>query len=374
MSDSEEAIELKKSLAVLALIVFFVALIVYRGYRQKTDRSLVEESGVTKVDIVRPRPYLFKNTVSFTAEIKPENMVALISKVSGRTVLKVYADVGDTVKAGDVLAELDESLVRQDIAGAEAVLSRAEAQYRTAESDYLRMKNLLEEEVISRQSFDHSEAGYKAASGQLNEAKAALAQLRILLGYHRIVSPVSGIVDRRNIDPGDTVSQQVPLFIINQQGNVKVKGAVPESSFFSLEKGQPAVITVDAIPEKKFEGRITRLSPALDPVTRTGQVEVMLPSGGILKPGVFARVTIEIGSSENLAVPRDIVRPLAGTGDFQIFVVSGDRASRRIVGIAKEENNMVQISGDIDLSSGDMVISTLTDKIKDGARIEVTGK
>ena len=374
MSDSEEAIELKKSLAVLALIVFFVSLIVYRGYRQKTDRSPVEESGVTKVDIVRPRPYLFKNTVSFTAEIKPENMVALISKVSGRTVLKVYADVGDTVKAGDVLAELDESLVRQDIAGAEAVLSRAEAQYRTAESDYLRMKNLLEEEVISRQSFDHSEAGYKAASGQLNEAKAALAQLRILLGYHRIVSPVSGIVDSRNIDPGDTVSQQVPLFIINQQGNVKVKGAVPESSFFSLKKGQPAVITVDAIPEKKFEGRITRLSPALDPVTRTGQVEVMLPSGGILKPGVFARVTIEIGSSENLAVPRDIVRPLAGTGDFQIFVVSGDRASRRIVGIAKEENNMVQISGDIDLSSEDMVISTLTDKIKDGARIEVTGK
>jgi len=365
---------LKKLLAALSLIIIFGSLIVYRGYQQKVRQNQAVEEEIPKVDVVKPSPYLFRDTISFAAEVEPENTVALISKVSGRTVLEVNADIGDVIKEGEVLVKLDESLVKQDIARAEAALERASARHITAQSDYRRMKNLLAEEVISRQNFDHAEAEYKAAEGQLREATASLRQLEIMLGYHVISSPVSGVISQRNIDPGDTVSSQIPLFIINQQKNVKVTGAVSESSFFNIGKGQPATITVDAIPGKIFKGEVTRFSPALDPVTRTGQVEVKLSSEGVLKPGTFARVSIQVGSSEALSIPRDVVRPLAGTGDFQIFVVSGDRASQRIVKITKEEGNRVWISGDEFLSQEDMVISTLTDKIKDGARVEVVEK
>jgi len=361
----------KKFLVLVVFIAVFGGLIVYRGYQQNIRQQEVVEAEIPKVELIDPILYRFIDSLSFTAEIEPENKAAVICKVPGRTVLKVYVDEGDRVRQGDTLAELDDSLVRQDIARVKAVLSSAEIQYRTLRSDYERMKVLLGEEVISQQQFDHAEAEYHSASSQIREAKASLEQLEIMLGYHIITAPVSGIISDRSIDPGDTALSQPPLFLIYQQERVKVKGSVPERAFFLLKEGQVARITLDALPGEIFTAGVSRLSPTIDPVTRTGEVEVNLPSEGILKPGAFARVTIETGSHEGLALPRDVVRPLPGTGEFQYFVLSGDKAVQRIARTGNEENNLVEIPEG--LSSEDMVIATISDKLKDGVKVEVSG-
>ncbi|MBN1333235.1 MAG: efflux RND transporter periplasmic adaptor subunit [Synergistales bacterium] len=362
---------MKKFLILILLLAVFAGLIGYRGYQQKILKQQIVEAEVLKVEIISPSLHRFRDSVSFTAEIEPENKAAVICKVPGRTVLNVYVDEGDRVQQGDLLAELDDSLVRQDILRGKAVVSSAEVQYRTLRSDYERMQALLSEDVISQQRFDHAETEYRSASSQLREAKASLEQLEIMLGYHKITAPVSGVISNRSIDPGDTALSQPPVFLIYQQERVKVTGSVPERSFFLLREEQMARITLDALPGEVFTAPTSRISPTIDPVTRTGEVEVILPSSGILKPGAFARVTIETGEHEGVALPRDVVRPLPGTGEFQFFALSGDRAEQRIVRIGNEENNLVEIP--VGLSLEDRVIATISDKLKDGAKVEVYG-
>ena len=363
---------MKKILFIFSIVAAFAALLVFRGYQHGIQQKQTVKVEIPKVKVVRPCNYRFIETVSFTAEIRPENMAAVVCKVPGKTVLRVNVEEGDPVNAGDVLAVVDDSLVRQDMERVKALLSRARVQCETLKSDHKRMKNLLKEQVISQQYFDHVDAEYCASLSQVREAEASLEQMELMLGYHRINSPVSGIISKRNIDPGDTSSAQIPSFIINQQDEVKVTGSVPESAFFRINKGQPVSITVDALPGRLFEAKVRRLSPTLDPVTRTGQVEVMLNSEGILKPGAFARVSIETGSNEGLAIPKDVVRPLPGTGEFQFFVVSGDQVSRRVVRIGTEDKNMVEIPEG--LSPDEKVISTITEKLRDGLKVEVIGE
>nr|HPI98075.1 efflux RND transporter periplasmic adaptor subunit [Synergistales bacterium] len=299
---------MKKFLILILFIAVFGGLIGYRGYQQNIRKQEVVEAEIPKVEVISPSIHRFRDAVYFTAEIEPEIKAAVICKVPGRTVLHVSVDEGDRVRQGDILAELDDSLVMQDIARVKAVISSAEAKYRTLRSDYERMKTLRVEDVISQQRFDHAESEYLAASGQIREAKASLEQLGLMLGYHKITAPVSGIISERSIDPGDTALSQPPAFIIYQQERVKIKGAVPERAFFMLKEGQGARITLDALPGEVFAARVSGISPTIDPLTRTGEVELILPSEGIIKPGAFARVTIETGSHEGLALPRDVVR------------------------------------------------------------------
>jgi RND family efflux transporter MFP subunit len=189
-----------------------------------------------------------------------------------------------------------------------------------------------------------------------------------MLSYHKITAPVDGVISKRFIDPGDTMSQQ-PAFLINKQDILEASGNVPAREFIKLETGQEASVTVDAASEKKFTGRVSRLSPMIDPATRTGEVIVDLSSEGILKPGMFARVEIVTGSHEALALPRDVVRRVSGTGNFRVYLLSGDVAEERIVSVGSREKNLVEIEEG--LKMGDLVISTLSDKVRDGASVEV---
>jgi len=356
----------------IILVAGFAALLVFRGYQHNTQDQQTVQVDIPKVRVIAPVLYQFRDTVSFTAEIEPENRVAVICKVPGKNVLQVNVEEGDTVEQGQLMAELDDALVKQDIARARAMVSGAEVQYRVLRSDYVRMKDLLEEEVISQQRFDHVEAEYRAAGSQLRQARVSLEQLETLQGYHRITAPISGMISKRNIDPGDTATSQLPLFLIFQQKDLKIRGAVAERPFLSLKEGQSARVEIDALPGRVFQATVSRLSPALDPVTRTGEVELSISSEDILKPGIFARVSIQTGSHETLALPKDVIRPLPGTGEFQFFVLSGDRAEQRIVTIGSEENNMVEIPGG--LSPEDRVIATITDKLRDGIQVEVSGE
>jgi RND family efflux transporter MFP subunit len=150
---------------------------------------------------------------------------------------------------------------------------------------------------------------------------------------------------------------------------VKVSGGVTERAFTSVKKGQPATVTLDALPGKTFEASVSRVSSTLDPVTRTGTVEVKLPSEGIIKPGMFARVEIQLGERTAWVLPRDAIQRLAGTGKYVCYVLQGDETSLRNIDVGKEQGEWVEIvSG---LGPEDDVIATLSRKIVDGAKVRV---
>ena len=368
---------------IAGVAVLFLALIAFRGIQQHRLNSKPLEAERIPVELTVPEVFLFTDEVSFVANLEPEEQAAVVAKLAGKTVLRVLVDIGTPVKAGQVLAILDDSLLKPQLAQVEATvekakaaLSQARTQHETARKDFDRYDQLYRENVISGQQFDHAkgqvevaDAGEKLARKQLAEAASGLDQLGVMMGYHVVRAPISGVIAARYIDPGDTSSAEKPSFLINRQERVKVKGSVPENGFARLRVGQDGTVTLDALDGKAVKGKVARLSPAIDPVTRTGQAELLLSADQGLKPGMYARVTLDVGSHEGLAVPREAVKSLAGTGEKRVFLEKEGKAMSRMIRTGAEEKDRVEVVEG--LQPGEKVILTQSVRIGEGSLVEV---
>ena len=344
----------------------------------------VESGAAIKVSVIQPVPMTFEDVAGFVGSVEPEEKAKVISKVgSSVTALEVYVDVGDQVKKGQLLAELDPSLnqrqieeARAAVAQAKAAVAQAKSRLQTAERDYARYKGLFEEEVISRQEMDQVEnqyeiekAGLDLAREQIRQAEARLRQLQTVREYHNVVSPVEGVVAERFFDPGETIAAGGELFIISKQERVKIKGTVTESVYPKIRLGQKATVKVDALGDYSKDASVSRISPVLDEKTRSAVVEVLLESGGMLKPGMFARVDLALGEHEGLGIEREALKQLPGTAEWYCFVVSDGKARQRFVKIGATSGNMVEITEG--LEEGEQIISPLVRAILDGVPVEV---
>lgn len=362
---------MKKFAVLLLFIALFGGLILYRRHEMKALSGGFAEAEALTIETVTLRPANFDNILHFTANIESEETAAVVSKVPGRTVLEVFVHEGDNVRKGDRLAILDDSLLRQQILQAGAALGKASVYASTAGAEYRRMAELYKERVVSRRQFEQAEGGFKGAARQVQEAKAALGQLQIMMGYHTLEAPIDGIVLARNINPGDT-SSQGPAFLLSRQEKVKISGSVPEKAYSSVQLGQNVTVEVDALSSRTFSGRISRIFPFLDPAARTGKVEILLSSEGVLVPGMFARVTLSTGSHEGLALPREALDTLPGTGETICYVVSEEKAVLRKITPGAERQGLVEVLSGVE--PGEPVIAVRSEKIRDGSPVRSAGK
>lgn len=374
---------------VIAVVALAVVAIV--GTRLFNENKTNDQGGVVKpiesikVSVVKPTVMQFEDIVTFVGGVEPKEAAIVASKVTSNvTVLDVFVDIGDQVKQGQPLARLDDSLTRRQIeearaavAAAKASISQARSQLQTTEKDYVRYKNLYQEQVISRQQLDQIEGQYEVdkakldqSQRQLEQAEAQLRQLQVMMSYHDIVSPVNGVIAERNIDPGDTVGAGTSCFVVSRQETVKIKGTITESDYPKVRLGQLAHVTIDAFPGVSFEGSVSRLSPTLDASTRTANLEVWIPSKGILKPGMFARVEVVVGKHDGIALPKEAVKQLAGTGEWYCFIVGPDKKAKQIfVKRGIETGNLVEIIEGV--SAEDRVISPVVRALGEGVPVEV---
>jgi RND family efflux transporter MFP subunit len=376
----------KYSIPIAVVIVAVAALLLWRGDKSNSvDHTTELAPSVQKIRVAATKPTLmtFEDTVTFVGNLEAEERASVASKVSDVTVLSVNVNVGDEIKRGDILVEMDDSLNRRQIEEARAAVARAEAaiaqaksRLSTVEKDYKRYKQLYEEQVVSRQQFDQTEgqyevekAGLDLAQRELKQAQARLEQLLIVKNYHKVAAPVGGVIAERRVDPGDTVKSGDVLLVISRQDNVKVKGSITETDYPKVKLGQPVHVRVDAFPGREFNGKVNRISPVLDPATRTGEVEALMASQGLLKPGMFAPTFIVVGSHEALALPREAVRQLAGTGEWYCFVASDDVAQQRPIKRGAEQGNWIEITEGI--GESDLVITTVVRQLSDGVPVEV---
>jgi len=373
-------------IAIVALAVVAVAGTRLFNENKTNDQSdVVKPLESIKVSVVKPTVMQFEDIVTFVGGVEPKEAAIVGSKVTSNvTVLDVFVDIGDQVKQGQLLARLDDSLTRRQIeearaavAAAKASISQAKSQLQTTEKDYVRYKNLYQEQVISRQQLDQIEGQYEVdkakldqSQRQLEQAEAQLRQLQVMMSYHDIVSPVNGVIAERNIDPGDTVGAGSSCFVVSRQETVKIKGTITESDYPKVRLGQLAHVTIDAFPGVSFDGSVSRLSPTLDASTRTANLEVWIPSKGILKPGMFARVEVVVGKHDGIALPKEAVKQLAGTGEWYCFIVGPDKKAKQIfVKRGIETGNLVEIIEGV--SAEDRVISPVVRALGEGVPVEV---
>jgi membrane fusion protein, multidrug efflux system len=306
--------------------------------------------------------------------------VSVAPRAAGR-VESVAVRLGDRVSRGQRLAKIEDFEIQEQVKQAEAAQQVSEATIRQREADLKlaqtnaeRSRNLYERQLLPKQTLDDNESRYQSsiaavdlARAQSAQSKARLDELRINLANTNIVSPVNGYVSKRTVDPGAFVSQNAPVVDVVDISTVRMVANVVEKDLKELGTGNATRVEVDAYPGEVFTGRIARVSPVLDPATRTAPIEIEIPNGsGRLKPGMYARVSVTTSTrKEALVVPATSVVDLGGRRG--VFTPLNETAVFRALEVGTEQGAIVEVLGG--LSDGDTVITTGSSALRDGDRI-----
>jgi membrane fusion protein (multidrug efflux system) len=317
-----------------------------------------------------------------------EATVEAVPKVAGR-LESVSVRLGDRVSRGQMLAKIEDRELQEQVRQAQAsfevsaaTIRQREADLRFAQTNLDRSRNLYERQLIPKQTFDDAEARYQAATAQLDLAKAQHAQaqarldeLRINLANTVITSPVNGFIGKRTLDPGAWVTPNSELLSVVDISLVRLVANIVEKDLRRISAGQRASVEVDAFPDEKFGGRIARVSPVLDPATRTAQIEVEIDNPQFrLKPGMYARVIFTVEHHANtLVVPANALVDVQGQrGVFRPDGPAKDVAKFHPIEVGLMSDQLVEVASG--LTEGDRVVSTGAAALREGDKIILPGQ
>jgi len=308
--------------------------------------------------------------------------VSVSPRAAGR-LQEINVRLGDRVTRGQRIAKLEDFELLQQVKQAEAAqevsiatIRQRDAELKLAQTNLERSRNLFQRQLLPRQTLDDNESRYNAAlagldlaKAQSNQTKARLDELHITLDNTVITSPLNGLVARRAVDPGAFVSQNVPVVDVVDIGRVRLVANIVEKDLKELHAGNATRVEVDAYPGETFTGRIARVSPVLDPTTRTAPIEIEIPNPDYrLKPGMYARVSITTGTKKDaLVVPSNAVVDLGGRRG--VFQPQNGTAVFRVVQVGLEQPDMVEVLGG--LAENESVITTGASALRDGDRISL---
>ena len=343
------------------------------------------------------------NKLQVAGEFIPYQEVELHAKVAGY-IRRINVDIGDHVRAGQVLATLDVPELLAQVQGASAgvrqtqeQIVRARSEVQRAQADYsalhaaaqrLQQAAKAQPGLIAEQELDDATAKESAAAAQVNAAKSGLAATRQQLGisqadqnryasladYSRITAPFSGVVTWRYADTGALIqagtsnSGSMPVVKIAQVNTLRLRLPVPESLAPFVHQGDPAQIEVQAL-KKTFTGGVARETDSLDPSTRTMQVEIDVPNPkGELQPGMYAQVTLDVERAGNaLVVPVQAVDE-SGSQPFVMLVDASNHVQKRAVQVGISTANRTEVlSG---LNPGDKVITANLSSYQAGEHVQ----
>ena len=260
-------------------------------------------------------------------------------------------------------------------------VQNAKAAYELAQSEFARIKSLLDQKVVSQSEYDQRRTQMEAARQQYESAKNGAAQqyqslqaarARVALARKAFTdtvvrAPFNGVVAQRLVSVGDYVTKGMKIAVVVRVNPLRVQLTVPEQFISAISVGQPVGFLVDAYPGRQFEGRLKYIAPALQADQRALTVEAVVPNPkGDLKPGLFATARIEQHArTPGVLVPAAAVLTSGGTS--RVFVVSGDHVEERVVSIGQTVGDAIEITNG--LKAGERVATTNVAQLVDGSHI-----
>lgn len=272
-----------------------------------------------------------------------------IAPQSPSRIQKIYVEVGDFVRAGQIVAKMDEVSLNQ------SKLSMANDSL-----EYSRIKKLYEQGGVSKSDFDAMELKYNVTRSQYQN----------LLENTILRSPVSGVITARNYDQGDMYGG-LPIYVVEQITPVKLYVGISEMDYTRVKKNDTVTLTADALPGKTFTGRIARIYPTIDAATHTFTAEVNVANRDrLLRPGMYARVTVNFGSNHSIVVPDDCVVKQQGSGVRSVFVLQADNTVKEVVvTLGRHFGTEYEILSGI--AEGDKVVVKGQASLKNGSKVNV---
>ncbi len=333
------------------------------------------EATLSEIGTIRER-------VSLVGSLQAKHQVQVTPRVSGR-LLEIMVDRGDSVRAGQIIARIEDDEIEQQVhrAAASLQVSRAsmvqrQAELKSVEMEYGRSQSLEREGVISSEQREQVQTRVEVAKAQLNlaeaqvaQAEASRAELEIQLGQTEIKSPLTGVVGERHVDPGALVTSATPVVLILDLTKLVTVVNVSERDITKIHVGNDAKVFVDAMPGEEISGRVVRIAPILDRQTRTAPVEIEVPNLSLrLKAEMYARVDLDLTTErETLLIPRD---SLVYRGNRSgVFVVESDKVRFQAIetGIAEEDRIEVRAG----LQEGTTVVTRGANLLKNGDTVQI---
>jgi RND family efflux transporter MFP subunit len=282
--------------------------------------------------------------------VRPKLSSMINSKVSG-TVEKIMAFPGQSVKAGELIAQLGAREIQ-------ARMDQAVALRDQAKKEMDRYTKLLAEKAITQAEFDNAQARFRVSEGAVNEADT-------LLGYTRIIAPFDGVITRKLVDVGDLAASGRPLYEIEDPRVLRFEADIPEAAIDQIKLGNALRVQIASVREP-LSAVIAEISPTADPNSRTFLVKLDLPATTNLRSGQFGRVEVPLAEITVLRVPE---KALVVRGQMEIvFVVKDRKAELRLVKSGKISGGKVElVSG---LNSGEMIVTEGGALLQDGQPLE----
>jgi len=298
--------------------------------------------------------------------LMPINQATVKAKVSGE-VRQMLVREGDPVRAGQRLGMIDTADLESKLIERQGALESARAQMSLAEKTRASNQKLLNEKFISQTAFDGSQSGYDVAKGNVKSIEAQVKLAENALRDAEINAPIAGVVGKRHAQPGEKVAFDAPLVTVLDLSDLELQALVAAMDVPGLAVGMTVELSVDGFGERKFAGRIARISPSTEPGTRAILVYVALRNpDAALRSGMFANGRVALAASEPIAsLPQAAVRTEAGQSF--IWVIVDGKLARRIVTIGRRDEAAGLIEVRSPLPKSLPVLATRFENLKEGS-------
>ncbi|ACB50221.1 hypothetical protein cce_0870 [Crocosphaera subtropica ATCC 51142] len=385
----------------------------------KEEETANLEETLPSVDVTIARTDSIRDAIEYIGTTQPVQTVALRSQVEGQ-LLRLTVDVGDPVTQGQLLAQLDDSLLQAEVGRAEAELAAlnseviraqgevksaisavasAKVQLEQAKTDADRLEQLYEQGAIALQEVELARTEYRTAQQALSSAQSevnvrqsaveaakgrVIAQQSLIqqeqerLSYTRLQSPITGYVLQRVIETGNLVQPGSEILRLGDFSQVKVVVPVSELDLANIRVGQSVRVRLDAFSRDTFVGRVSNISPAADPTSRQVPIEVILANPEQkISSGLLARVSFNQSGSQPVVIPETALQASGNATTEErgtVFVVTGDKnnatVTERMVRLGERVDGQVEVLGG--LRPGERYVSRSSDTLEDNQSVKLS--
>jgi RND family efflux transporter MFP subunit len=357
------------ALVVLGIVGAVGASMAMRGSKKGGDAASGAAAVTlefTHADVAHVQSLPLARWLPVSGTLQPLNQATVKAKVSG-DVRQITVREGETVQAGQVLARIDTADLEAKLAASIGAMESAKAQLAMAEKTRATNQALLKQNFISQNAFDNSESSFSVSQGTVKSAEAQVQLARNALRDAVAVSPLTGIVAKRHVQPGEKVAFDSPLVTVVDLNALELQAMVPAVDVPELVKGMKVELTIDGFGEQRFTGKIERINPSTEPGTRAYLVYVGIPNAqGVLRGGMFATGRVAIAAqAPTPTLPMSAIRTDAGQS--YVWAIDGGKLVRRNVMLGRRDDDSGRVELKTALPADLPILGSKFDNLKEGA-------
>ena len=332
-----------------SILILSSALVMASCGQKKSEQSVVIIDETPKVTVTKVNAENVPQLSTYPTTVEAE-IVNNITPQSASRINQIFVEIGDHVKAGQKLATMDA-----------ISLEKLKLQMKNDSIEYGRTKELYEIGAVSQANFETMTLAYEVSKKTYSN----------LLENTILTSPISGIITARNYDEGDMYAMAQPLFVVQNITPVKMLINISENNYSKVKKGMEVDIVADAFPGETFKGKVNLVYPTIDSRTHTFPVEIIIDNKDEkLRPGMFARVTVNYGTNYRVVVPDNAVLKQVGADEKYVFVVNEDNTvSYTPVKLGVRMGDKYEVISGID--DGATVVTTGQTRLKNNIKVDI---